>query len=221
MRLSLFPLNVVMFPGMVMPLHIFEDRYKLMVRRCLREGKPFGIVLIQQGSEVGGEATPHPVGTMAYITDVEPLAEGRMNITATGSGRFRIQEIVNDQPYLEAEVEAFPLLAANEAEVKPLIEYLQPRIASYLEMLNQDEKVKFATSDMPDDPVDLAYLIAIALQLPLDDKQALLQTRSAADLLAIERRVLAREQLLLRFMLQTADAQRQLIAGPTGHLFLN
>ena len=65
MRLSLFPLNVVMFPGMVMPLHIFEDRYKLMVRRCLREGKPFGIVLIQQGAEVGGEATPHPVGTMA------------------------------------------------------------------------------------------------------------------------------------------------------------
>ena len=55
----------------------------------------------------------------------------------------------------------------------------------------------------------------------MDDKQALLQTRRAADLLAIERRVLGREQLLLRFMLQTADAQRQLVAGPTGHLFLN
>lgn len=221
MRLPLFPLHTVMFPGMAMPLHIFEDRYKLMVRRCLRANIPIGIVLIQQGVEANGEALPHPIGTMAYITEVEPLTDGRMNITATGSSRFRIQEILKDEPYLEAEVEAFPLLAANEAEVKPLIKYLQPRIASYLEMLNQDEKVKFAASDMPDDPVDLAYLIAMALQLPLDDKQTLLQTRSAHDLLALERRILGREQLLLRFMVQTADAQRQLIAGPTGHLFLN
>lgn len=221
MRLPLFPLNTVMFPGMVIPLTIFEDRYLLMVRRCLQDRMPFGIVLYHQGPAVSEEATPYTVGTFAHITNVEPLADGRLNIIATGSGRFRVQRFFNDEPYLEAEVEAFPLMAASEAEVKPLVEYLRPRIASYLEMLSQDDKTNFTTSDMPDDPIDLAYLVAIALQLPLEDKQVLLQTRTAADLLAVERAVFGREQVLLRFMLRTAAAQQRLVVGPTGNLFLN
>ncbi len=218
MRIPLFPLNIVMFPGMAMPLHIFEPRYRLMVKRCLQARMPFGIVL--QGIAEWDD-DPAQVGTMAIISNVEPLSDGCMNITATGSGRFRIQRVFHDQPYLEAEVEAFPLAPADEEEIKPLVAYLQPRIASYLDLLNSDKHVHFEASDMPDDPIDLAYLIAIVLQLPLADKQALLQMNDALDLLNCERAMLPKEHSLLRFMVQTARAQRQLEAGPTGRLFLN
>src|SRR5438128_2047759 len=90
MDLRLFPLNTVLFPGMRMPLHIFEERYKIMVRECMEEDAPFGIVLIRSGVEVGGGAVPHSLGTTARIMQVEYLDEGRLNLFAIGERRFRI-----------------------------------------------------------------------------------------------------------------------------------
>ena len=68
-ELPLFPLNTVLFPGQVLPLHIFEERYRLMIRRCLAEDAPFGVALIQTGAEVGAAAEPHTVGTVARIIE--------------------------------------------------------------------------------------------------------------------------------------------------------
>jgi Lon protease-like protein len=221
MRLPLFPLNTVLFPGMVLPLHIFEERYKLLVQRCIADNAPFGVVLIREGQEVGGVATPHPVGTLAKITHVEPLPGGRMNIETTGTGRFRIRRLLDQEPYLAAEVETYPLAASTATTTLALVARLRPRIAAYLQLLSDDTTTQIGPEDMPDDPVDLAYLIAIALQVPMTDKQDLLMVGSARDLLVREQQLLLREHGLLRFMVSTSDAQQALVAGPTGQLFLN
>ena len=102
--LPLFPLNVVLFPDAAIPLHIFEERYKLMVQMCLDGDSQFGVVLIKSGSEVGDPAEPHGVGTVARIIDVERLDEGRMRLAIVGRERFRIEEITQRVPYIEGRV---------------------------------------------------------------------------------------------------------------------
>ena len=87
--LRLFPLNSVLFPGMRMPLHIYEERYRVMIRECVEEDAPFGVALIKSGPEVGSGAIPHDVGTTARILQVEYLDDGRMNIFTIGEQRFR------------------------------------------------------------------------------------------------------------------------------------
>src|SRR5262245_65842288 len=107
-KLPLFPLNTVLFPDMPLMLQIFEERYRLMIERCLEQSGPFGVVRIRQGPEVGGEATPHTVGTTATITDNVRLDDGRYYLTAVGQRRFRIQYIAQRQPYMLASVVYLP-----------------------------------------------------------------------------------------------------------------
>src|SRR4051812_43493059 len=89
-ELPLFPLNTVLFPGMPLPLHIFESRYREMITVCSRDERPFGVVLIREGQEVGEPAEPFTVGTMARIVGVDRLPDGRMNIVTVGTQRFRL-----------------------------------------------------------------------------------------------------------------------------------
>jgi uncharacterized protein len=90
-ELPLFPLNVVLFPGGPLPLRIFETRYYDMVRRCMREGEGFGVVLIREGREVGlAETDVYPVGTLAEITDFHQLSDGLLGLSCIGRKRFRI-----------------------------------------------------------------------------------------------------------------------------------
>ena len=106
LRVPLFPLNTVLFPGSVLPLKIFEQRYLDMAAACMKSGSPFGICLIDKGSEVGAAAEPHAVGTLATIANWEMEQLGILMITAHGSRRFRIIETslgANNQ--LEASVE--------------------------------------------------------------------------------------------------------------------
>src|SRR3954466_6437378 len=92
-ELPLFPLNTVLFPGMPLNLHIFEERYKLMIGRCIEANQPFGAVLIKRGSEVSGlgkAAEPFSIGCTVQITQVQSLGAGRMNISVVGKERFQI-----------------------------------------------------------------------------------------------------------------------------------
>src|SRR5438445_11933836 len=99
--LPLFPLGSVLFPGMHLPLHIFEPRYRLLVKRSVERDEPFGIVLIKSGPEVGGAAEPYHVGTTARIIGSTPLPGGRSFIIARGERRFEIESIHADRdPYL-------------------------------------------------------------------------------------------------------------------------
>ena len=90
MEIPLFPLNAVLFPGGVLPLRIFEQRYLDMAAACMKEERPFGICLIVAGDETGAVAEPHPVGTLARITDWEMEQLGLLQVTTRGEQRFRI-----------------------------------------------------------------------------------------------------------------------------------
>ncbi len=109
MKVPLFPLNTVLFPGAVLPLHIFEDRYKALVKYCLAEQVPFGVALIREGREVGGPSAPHSVGTLARIIQAEELQDGRYNIVCRGEERFRVTALDRRAAeYLIADVELSP-----------------------------------------------------------------------------------------------------------------
>ena len=102
--LPLFPLNVVLFPGMALPLHIFEERYKAMIGDCIDNEAVFGIVLIREGQEAGEPADPFKIGTTARIVRVERLAEGRMNILTRGEQRFETAGITHHLPHIVGDV---------------------------------------------------------------------------------------------------------------------
>lgn len=121
--IPLFPLHTVLFPGAVLPLHIFEERY----RQLVREGRDFGVVLIQEGREVGSVPQVHRVGTLASMERVEALPDGRFNLVAKGLRRFRLSSIGEPAPYLlgEAEMLEDPLPAARPRLLALLEEYLR------------------------------------------------------------------------------------------------
>ena len=126
-RLPLFPLNVVMFPNTSIPLQIFEERYKQMLKDCLDGDSRFGVTLIKEGAEVGDPATPHSVGTVADIVHVNRVSGDRFFISIFGSERFEIVEISQQRPYLTADVR----LLADEVEVDvPPTEMAQIRKAA-------------------------------------------------------------------------------------------
>src|SRR5437763_14712142 len=91
--LPLFPLGSVLFPGMLLPLHIFEPRYRLLLKRVVENDEPFGVVLIKRGTEVGGPPEPYPVGTRARVMGVTPLPRGRAFIIAKGEPRVHIERL--------------------------------------------------------------------------------------------------------------------------------
>src|ERR1700744_3184074 len=118
-RLRMFPLNMVLFPGAVLNLHIFEPRYRQLVAECLDTKEAFGVVVIREGDEAGDpDVQPHSIGTTAEIADVTPLPSGRYYLSSTGGKRFRIVEIVSREPYLLWDVEVLEKAPAAEVAVR-------------------------------------------------------------------------------------------------------
>jgi uncharacterized protein len=199
--LALFPLNTVLFPGMPLPLHIFEERYKLMIGRCVEEKRPFGVVLIQSGPEVGGPCVPHPVGTTAHIAAVRRLDDGRMNLIAVGQERFRVVEVVREEPYLVARVAAL-VDEEPDADVATLAAEVRATLTGYLRdlftLLDQPQE----EIEIPAAPARLSLVAAAVLQIPMIERQALLQMTDVTARLRQEREWLDREtdkqQTLLR-----------------------
>ena len=135
-ELPLFPLNTVLFPGQMLPLHIFEDRYRLMIRRCLAEDLPFGVVLIKRGTEVGAEAEPHEVGTIARILKSSHQSDGTIDIITVGQERFCIDRLIHDQPYLRGEVTTLPMREpANLGAVIPLADQVRAGVSRYIKLI--------------------------------------------------------------------------------------
>src|SRR5262250_1139336 len=105
MEIPLFPLpNLVLFPHIVVPLHIFEERYKLMINGCIERSDVFGLVLLRKDAEEESEDTIHRVGVTARIVDVERLDEGRMNILCEGEDRFRVYRFTQQKPFWKGAV---------------------------------------------------------------------------------------------------------------------
>jgi Lon protease-like protein len=133
-EIPLFPLGTVLFPGGPLPLRIFETRYIDLVRRCMRDGSGFGVVLIREGSEAGGPATTFDVGTYARIVDFSPQPDGLLGISATGERRFRILERRRARDGLNlADVEWLPAECAQPlpdefAELGPAIDAILAQV---------------------------------------------------------------------------------------------
>ena len=206
-EMPLFPLNTVLFPGMPLNLHIFEDRYKLMINRCMDEQIPFGVVLISSGSEAMGPlAEPYQVGCTAKITQVKPLAQGRMNLVAVGDQRFRIVELdAQTHPYLSAYVEIDSLQTLNEATLTQAGEALYPMVTKYLEILAQIGDVQFNPDQLPQDALGLANLAAYLIRVDNDVKQDLLEAPDATTFVQMVRSLFKRENALLESMMSAGD----------------
>jgi Lon protease-like protein len=190
--LPLFPLNTVLFPGGTLPLHIFEERYKLMMSECIQQNAPFGVVLIKSGQEVGGPAEPHAIGTLARISRVQELDDGRLNIVAVGVERFRILTVLQSYPYMRADVELLgedngpddrpENLEVAEEVSRLYVDYY--RLALALTSQWQDRV------GVPERPHALADFVATRIDTESELKQRLLEMPSVSERLNTERDLL-------------------------------
>jgi Lon protease-like protein len=196
--IPLFPLQHVLLPGMPLPLHIFQPRYRQLVADVSEPGHPgFGVVALRRGRDTDHDvaaADLADVGTVAEIVEREPYPDGRIDLLAVGTRRFRVQTIYADQsPYLSADVEWLPEeFGAVEPGLLPAVRsgcraYLAA--LSRLGLRNED--------DLAHDPLKLSYQVAAHLQLPLAERLALLAAPTVAERLDAERRLLRRETALL------------------------
>ena len=177
-RLALFPLNLVLFPGMELPLHIFEERYKDMIGECLEQDVPFGVVLIKEGLEVGAPADPERIGNSTRILRSESLDQGRMNIVTKGERRFEIEEIIQRVPHVVGRVRFLVELEGEGcAELIPQINDEYVNLVKNLTALTGGYTSRV---EIPEDPIELSYAIAGNLNLEPHLRQSLLVTETAA-----------------------------------------
>ena len=180
--LPLFPLNLVLFPGMDLPLHIFEERYKDMIRECINNDSPFGVVLIKEGLEVGEPAEPERIGTSTRILRSEVLDQGRLNIMTKGDRRFEIEEITQRVPHVVGRVRYLVEIEGNGcSELVPQINDEYVELVRNLTALTGGYTSRV---EIPEDPIELSYAIAANLNLEPHMRQSLLVTETAATRLA-------------------------------------
>jgi len=203
-ELPLFPLNVVLFPGMVLPLHIFESRYRLMVKRCLEKENPFGVVLVQSES-LPGEERPHQIGTTARIMAAEQLDDGRFNLLTEGGKRFRILQERHEHAYLSALVEEFDDDLAEPEMAEALHRKASDLFRRYIRVMLAVAGKEQLRLELPDAAEGLSYLIGYCLDLSDAEKQHLLELTSTLERLHVEIAMLRREEQILRRMLSSSQ----------------
>lgn len=197
-RLPLFPLGTVLVPGLVLPLHVFEPRYRVLVQALLElpESAPrqFGVIAIKAGREVGeqGVQALFDVGCTAELREVTPYSDGRYDIVSVGQSRFRLVDLdgAAGTPYHTGKVE-FLDETDGEGDIELLAEQVALRFAAYRDRLGVEQ------SEVPTEPSVLSYLVAAVAILDLPERQSLLEQPSTADRLRSELAMLRREIGLL------------------------
>lgn len=180
-ELPLFPLNTVLFPYAALQVHIFEDRYREMIRECIEFEKPFGIVLIRRVAESGAEVEPYMVGTAVRIVQVQHYDDGRMDLHVQGERRFRIREIDESRSFLIGKVEPVIELEIEETpRAQDLIYRAREEFEHLIQKLfaRQELSVKI---QFPTDPVVLSFTIANLLPMENLEKQRLLETTDTLE----------------------------------------
>ena len=203
-ELPLFPLDVVLFPGENLPLHIFEPRYRLMINECYQEEKPFGIVLIRPESE-HLEEEPYAVGTMAEIVALDRLEDGRMNLIARGLQRFRILSQHRQKPYLSGLVEVYKDVAWQEQALTTYANQARELFDSYLQILLEVVGKQDSDFNLPTAPEELSHFIAYFLDVQNERKQQFLELTSTKQRLVEEIDILRLELPLMRQMLSISN----------------
>lgn len=179
-ELPLFPLNTVLFPYADLQLHVFEARYREMVRTCIEYDRPFGIVLIRSGSEVG-PSEPYLVGTAVRIAHVHHYEDGHMDVQLHGERRFRIRQLDESRPYLTGFVEPVVELEIEESErASQLLYKVREDFENLIQRsMSRDEFTVHVL--FPPDPVALSFTIANLVQMDNIDKQRLLETTDTLE----------------------------------------
>ena len=193
--LPLFPLGTVLVPGLVLPLHIFEPRYRRLVadlEALPEDEREFVVVAIREGREVGAEGARalFDIGTVATVRDIEPLDDGRFDIVTVGARRVRLGDLDTTLAYLRAET--FDVAEEEGGETEPLASAVAQRFVEYRSMFTDDDG-----SSLPDDARVLSYLVAAAVVIDLPGRQALLEITNDVDRLRAELSFLRRENSLI------------------------
>lgn len=202
----MFPLGLVLLPGTVLPLHVFEPRYRALVQECLgREPAEFGITLIERGTEVGGGDQRSDIGTMARIVQVAALPEGRFALVTVGTERIRVTTWLEDDPYPQAIVEPWPdidaeLRSTERLELHVAATSARVRRATAL-ALELGDQVADPGSELADDPVLATFQLAHLAPLGPWDRQRLLRVPGAIERLDVLDEILDDVEALLRFRL--------------------
>ena len=201
--LPLFPLGTVLYPGLLLPLHIFEDRYRQLVRDLQAGPEPrrFGVVAIREGRETGvnGVSALYEIGCTATLRRITEHEDGRFDLITVGTQRFRLaSELDHSQPYLQGEVDLIDEETGAEAEAALAAQAVQRGFRAYLDALAARGVTQISVPELPDEPVVLSYLVAASVIADLTDKQALLAEPDALSRLTAERAMLSREAAMLR-----------------------
>jgi Lon protease-like protein len=194
--MPLFPLEqVVLFPGMSLPLRIFEERYKVMIGACQVTDQLFGVVLIHSGREVGDPAEPERVGCTARMVRVDRIPDGRMHILTIGEQRFRLLGPARVMPegYLVGDVQ---LLSDEMVTVDSgLVAQIAREFGRYQQAIHgvTGRGDPLSTAELPKDPARLSYRVAAALFVDPKERQRLLETDDVSARLQQELALLKRE----------------------------
>jgi uncharacterized protein len=206
-RLPLFPLATVLFPGLVLPLHIFEPRYRQLVADLLGGPEPrqFGVIAIRRGRETGadGVSALYETGCTAVLRQVERREDGQFDLVTVGAQRFRLGELADPAPYLSGVVDLLPDEVGDSTEAALAARAVKQLFRTYLDLLAERGGVRVTVPDLPDEPVLLSHLVAAAVVVDLPDKQRLLEEPDARRRLAAERTLLAREIRMTRSLTTT------------------
>jgi Lon protease-like protein len=202
-QLPLFPLSTVVFPGVSVPLHVFEDRYRALVHHLLtipdKTLRVFGIVAIREGFEVGqhGVASVHRVGCVVQMTSVEPYEDGRFDIEVVGRQRLRVDGLDTSGEFLVGEVELLGEQRSPEEDSQEAARTLAT-FEEYRRRLSEMRGGPVLDGDMPTDPEYLSYSLAATCLLTLQERQSLLEADSSLERLILLRHALLEEMRAMR-----------------------
>ena len=206
-RLPLFPLGTVLYPGLLLPLHIFEQRYRQLIRDLLDGPEPrcFGVIAIRRGRETGvdGISSLHEIGCTATVRQIQEHDDGRFDLVTVGTQRFQLAGLDHSKPYLQGEVELLAEDTGDEPAAGVAAQAVLGAFRGYLDALAGRGMTQLAVPDLPGEPAALSYLVAASMIMDLPDKQALLAEPDALHRLIAERALLSRETMMLRSLTST------------------
>lgn len=199
--LPLFPLNTLLVPGLVLPLHIFEPRYRQLVRELMdrpdEDEREFGMVAVREGRslERDGIDALYPIGVTTVLRQVEEHPDGRYDIVTTGARRFRIRSLDASEELLRARVDFLAEPMDDEDALRAV--HVARRFQEYRSALGGQVQASVGEDETPEDPTVLSYLVTAAMVLPLDDRQRLLSAPTTGARLTLAEQLLIRETLLI------------------------
>jgi Lon protease-like protein len=204
--LPLFPLSTVLFPGMRLPLHIFEERYQRLVRYLLDQPEPrrFGVIAIRKGQETGvdGVTALYDIGCVATVRQVESRNDGSYDLSTVGADRFRLLRFDKSLRYFQGEIEPLPDVVSeagpDDAAAGLATQRVQAAFRGYLNSLADRGGGVISVTDLPDEPLLLSYIVGAAMIIDLPERQSLLAAPDALSRLRAERALLVREIGMLR-----------------------